>query len=314
MNINEALLNIMNIPDVLTAANKPYIEIRCGVLYSRSYKPLIKTLTAIADAIRHGKITEPQHPSVNVFVNLFRKSDLPWDISDSDWMFESPPTLVQRINDFLNDYVRYTQTDGFIKQLSNMRRRERRNTTSLLDYTNHLFDVYSRLLVVRVDFHYQPEFYEGLTLQQVIDDREAFLKSIKRDFTWLVGLCWKLEYEPQRKFHYHFIFFFDGNRARQDISLGRDLGEHWIYITGDTGSYYNCNYADKNYPERYLGMIHYSDEIKRRALRQAVYLTKNDENILAILCNGRTRIFGRMEPPSRRSAAGRPRLRVSARS
>lgn len=310
MNINEAVLNILELSEVLIAAHKPYVENRYGVLHSRSYKPLIKTLTVLADAIRHDEITDPQHPNVELFVDLFRESYIPWDISESHWMFEPAPKLVQRINQFLNDYVRYTQTDDFIKQLSNMRRRKKRNTTSLLSYTNNLFDVYSRLLVVRVDFHYQPEYYEGLTVQQVIDDREAFLRNIKRYFRHLVGLCWKLEYEPQRKFHYHFIFFFDGNKMRQDISLGRMLGEHWVDITGNTGSYHNCNYADKTYPEKYLGMIHYSDEIKRRALRHAAYLTKNDENILAILCNGQARIFGRMETP-RRAAAGRPRLRDS---
>lgn len=307
MNTNEALLNILELSKVLTAANKPYIDERCFALYSHCYKPLILTLDTLASEIRNNEITEPQHPNIELFVDLFRESYLPWEMEESDWMYKLSSRFTQRINRFLNEYVRQTKKEDFIKQLSNMRRREKRNAQSLWDYCNGLFDVYSKLLVVRVDFHYQPEFYDELSLDQVIDDREVFLRKIKREFKWLVGLCWKLEYEPQRKFHYHFIFFFDGNRTRQDISLGRDLGEHWIYITGDTGSYYNCNYADKNYPERYLGMIHYSDEIKRRALRQAVYLTKNDENILAILCNGRTRIFGRMEPRSKRSAAGRPR-------
>ena len=83
--------------------------------------------------------------------------------------------------------------------------------------------------------------------------------------------------------------------------------------SADIGSYHNCNYEDKNYPEKYLGMIHYSDERKRRALRRVVYLTKNDENILAISCHGRVRIFGRMETPTR-TVERRPRIHALARS
>ena len=121
-----------------------------------------------------------------------------------------------------------------------------------------------------------------------------------------------MEYEPQRKFHYHFVFFFDGNKTRQDITLGKLLGELWMKVTDGTGSYYNCNYANKNYPKKYLGMIYYYDGVKRNALANVTYLTKNDENILAVLCKSRDRIFGRMEPPTR-MAQRRPRKYESAR-
>lgn len=313
MNANEALLNVIELPKVLSGVNRPYIDWGCFVLQSGCYRSLILTLNIIARLIRNDEIKNPQHPNVELFVDLFRDSHLPWHMEASDWMFEKSERLITRINRFLRDYVRQTKTEEFIKQLSNMRRREKRNALSLLCYCNSLFHVYSRLLVVRVDFHYQPEFYDELSPERVIDDREAFLRSIKREFKWLVGLGWKLEYESQRKFHYHFVFFFDGNKARQDISFGQFLGECWVRITGDIGSYHNCNYEDKNYPEKYLGMIHYSDEQKRRALRHVVYLTKNDENILAISCHGRVRIFGRMETPVR-TVERRPRIHASARS
>ena len=313
MNANEALLNVIELPKVLSGVNRPYIDWGCFVLQFGCYRSLILTLNIIARLIRNDEIKNPQHPNVELFVDLFRDSHLPWHMEASDWMFEKSERLITRINRFLRDYVRQTKTKEFIKQLSNMRRREKRNALSLLCYCNSLFHVYSRLLVVRVDFHYQPEFYDELSPERVIDDREAFLRSIKREFKWLVGLGWKLEYESQRKFHYHFVFFFDGNKARQDILLGQFLGECWVRITGDIGSYHNCNYEDKNYPEKYLGMIHYSDERKRRALRRVVYLTKNDENILAISCHGRVRIFGRMETPTR-TVERRPRIHALARS
>ena len=307
MNTNDALLNVLELTKASNCTDRPYVTVQYGVLRSHVAIPLIETLTAIANAIRHREITEPQHPKIELFVDLFCESYLPWDISANDWAFDSSSELVWRINNFLDDYVGYCQTPNFRRKMSKVLRRCERNTLSLRTYVDDLFDVHSRLLVVRVDFHYQPEFYEGLTLKRVINDRKVFLESIKQEFDGLVGLCWKLEYAKQRGFHYHYIFFFNGNRSQRGISLGRTLGDHWVSVTADTGSYHNCNFADKDYPEKYLGMIHYSDDIKRRALRHADYLTKNDENILAILCNGRTRIFGRMEPRSKRSAAGRPR-------
>lgn len=245
MNANEALLNVIELPKVLSGVNRPYIDWGCFVLQSGCYRSLILTLNTIARLIRNNEIKNPQHPNVELFVDLFRDSHLPWYMETSDWMFEKSERLITRINLFLRDYLRQTKTEEFIKQLSNMRRREKRNALSLLCYCNSLFHVYSRLLVVRVDFHYQPEFYDELSPGRVIDDREAFLRSIKREFKWLVGLGWKLEYESQRKFHYHFVFFFDGNKTRQDILLGQFLGECWVRITGDIGSYYNCNYEDK---------------------------------------------------------------------
>nr|WP_321241305.1 inovirus-type Gp2 protein [uncultured Tolumonas sp.] len=314
MNTNDALLNVLELTKASNRTDRPYVSVRYGVLRSHVAMPLFQTLTAIADAIRYSEIIEPQHPKIELFVDFFRESYLPWDISTPDWTFDPSLELVRGINNFLDEYVGYCQAPSFRRKMSKALRRCERNTLSLRNYVDDLFDVHSRLLVVRVDFHYQPEFYEELTLKRVINDRKVFLENIKQEFDELVGLCWKLEYAKQRGFHYHFIFFFDGNKARQDISLGRALGEHWVSVTVNEGSYHNCNFADKDYPEKYLGMIHYSDDLKRRALRHADYLTKNDENILAILCNGRTRIFGRMESRSRRSAAGRPRLRVSARS
>lgn len=79
MNTYEALLNVLKLPEVLTAANKPYIEIRCFMLHSRCCFSLISTLDVIARAIRHNEITEAQHPSVELFIYL------KWNICNGIW-------------------------------------------------------------------------------------------------------------------------------------------------------------------------------------------------------------------------------------
>ena len=85
------------------------------------------------------------------------------------------------------------------------------------------------------------------------------------------------------------------------------MGAFWLSITQGDGTYFNCN-ADKfRYEQCYLGQINYYDHQKREALLQANYLTKADENIIAVQLNGKCRIYGRMELPVRTSTAGRPR-------
>ncbi len=44
------------------------------------------------------------------------------------------------------------------------------------------------------------------------------------------------------------------------------------------------------------------------ALENENVVVKRDEEILLLQCRGKVRTFGRMETPTRRSAAGRPRL------
>ena len=78
MNANEALLNVIELPKVLSGVNRPYIDWGCFVLQSGCYRSLILTLNIIARLIRNDEIKNPQHPNVELFVDLFRDSHLPW--------------------------------------------------------------------------------------------------------------------------------------------------------------------------------------------------------------------------------------------
>ncbi len=313
MVMNDAVLYVLKLSRVLNHSRYPYIDRRTlstGLLSNRKFKqyPLMDTLETIARHVSYGDISNAQHPSLQLLVELMESRVLIGELSWGGLNRHSSKTLIDELNGLLDDFVSISNGEEFKKRIHNLYRMERRNSLSMRDYINHLFNCYSRLLVLRVDFHYRRSLADDVCLEKAIEDRERFLKRAKKEFDHLEGLCWKLEYGDNRKFHYHMVFFFNGAYQQQDIKIAQQLGELWLDITDEQGTYYNCNHGKERYSECYLGMVTHHDENKRNAMKYLEYLVKRDEEILLLQCRGKVRTFGRMETPTRRSAAGRPRL------
>ncbi|MEQ5303108.1 hypothetical protein ABN238_02725 [Providencia rettgeri] len=65
----------------------------------------------------------------------------------------------------------------------------------------------------------------------------------------------------EKGFHYHALFFFDGQKVRQDITQGKLIGELWQErITDMAGLYFNCNYQKESYHELGIGLLKRTDE------------------------------------------------------
>ena len=314
MNINSALINALKLPSILENSNYPYITIEPegnhSVLVSHTGRyNLFDVLERISYFIEDNAIPDAKHPIINLLVAVLSNSRLTRQIANGALRYSPRQLFVDDLNRTLEIFNNEANSKRFIKKLANLSRMTTRNSVSLQRYLNDLFEIHSRLLVVRVDFHYHKSEYERLSLEQVMADRDFFIRLVKREHQYLVGMCWKLEYGRDRSYHYHMVFFFDGAKVRQDITLGQQLGELWLEMTDRTGTYYNCN-ADKfKYDECYLGQINYDDTHKRAALTHASYLTKVDESIIAVQLNDKARIFGKMMLPKHTSGAGRPRLR-----
>lgn len=105
-----------------------------------------------------------------------------------------------------------------------------KNQRGLEAYIDALFECHARLLVVRLDLGYGKADKHRITAKETLDHRDALLESLRRKtlpgLQSLEGYAWRLEYGAQRQFHYHLLLFFNGAKARQDITLGRRLGEH----------------------------------------------------------------------------------------
>lgn len=314
MDANAALIEALDLPSTLETSAYPYTTIRHNgnnsvlVSHTGRYR-LFDVLEQVACLIEDNVISDAQHPTINLLVSVLSNSLLTREIANGALRHSPRQLFVDDLNRTLEIFNNIANSKKFRKQLSNLSRMTTRNTVSLQRYLNDLFEFYSRLLVVRVDFHYHKSEYEYLSLEQIMKDRDVFIRQVKREHPYLVGMCWKLEYGEDRSYHYHMVFFFDGAKVRQDITLGIQLGELWLEVTDGEGTYYNCNADKSKYDECYLGQINYYDTDKRAALIHVSYLTKVDESIIAVQLNDKARIFGKMTLPKHASAAGRPRQR-----
>ncbi|WP_316672982.1 inovirus-type Gp2 protein [uncultured Tolumonas sp.] len=313
MDTNTALIEALDLPTILENSTYPYITStrNYSILISHTGRyRLFDVLEQISCLIEDNAISDANHPTINLLATVLSNSLLTGLIANGELRHSPSQLFIYDLNRTLEMFRTIANSKQFRKQLANLSRMTTRNTVSLQRYVNDLFEFHSRLLVVRVDFHYLKSEYDNLSIEQATQDRDVFIRQIKREYRYLVGMCWKLEYGKDRAYHYHMVFFFNGAKVRQDITLGQQLGELWLKVTEGAGTYYNCNADKSKYDECYLGQINYDDTNKRAALTHASYLTKVDESIIAVQLNGKARIFGKMTLPKRASAAGRPRLRI----
>ncbi|RSM24879.1 hypothetical protein C5B76_13480 [Aeromonas salmonicida] len=267
---------------------------------------LQKAMDAVTKHYYHYREAKSAHPSVELFLRYF----YPYREIYVDRQ------LSPELEDVMEEFLEELDTSLHQKRLRNLKRSEARNSTSVHDYINKLFRLHSKLLVIRVDVHYGDEIKDTITIEEAIDDRDAYLRAVKRRYRILLGYVWKLEYGVARGYHYHMAFIFNGNKVQGDISLGRKLGEFWKSLSREPRTYYNCN-ADRDKYEEWgaygIGMVHHDDLEKRHLLLHNAlsYLLKFDEALLAEM-HERFRSVGKMEVPRRRGPGGRPRvLRVS---
>ena len=182
----------------------------------------------------------------------------------------------------------------------------------------------SKLLVIRLDFGSRQELSSTISCDQIKSYFERFKKNMRHNviFNHQLGNCWSLEFAPDKGYHYHCLFIFDGNQVQNDVYRADQIGQYWLEnVTRGVGVYWNCNRYTKNYIHHGIGMIDYRDSVKREVLLTHVlpYLAKQDhlirsaiqrDNIALETFHGisKVRTYGVSHPlTKRRSPAGRPR-------
>lgn len=271
---------------------------------------LFNALDTVCDYFYCHEEVSSAHPTVALFLthmrevyglHLIHERYLDSDVGDE---------LSRDINNALYAFLREFKSKAHRKRINDLKRVESRNQRSIATYVNSLFDQHAKLLVIRLDISYRKAYYDQLTLDLVTEDRNCYLRRVQNKYPALLGYIWKLEFGVDRRFHTHITFIFNGAVHQRDIPLSRALGELWVDMTDNNGSYFNCQVRREEY-QRWdtdgIGMVHYSDTTKRQNLLNALnYLTKLDTQILAVLPVGR-RTFGRMEVSRTPSRRGRPR-------
>jgi len=183
-------------------------------------------------------------------------------------------------------------------------------------YIDALQDKYSKLNVVRVDLSYKKPYSDDITLDDANNHFNRMLNNRRSKpsiFDNQVGYICKKEYTKDKGMHFHTIFFYDGQKIKNDTNKAIAIGKYWKEdITDKKGSYHNCNikakkeYGDKNG----VGMLEHKDIEKRKNLDIAVnYLCKDDgkQDIAPVKSNMNDRAFARGRMPSPKSNIGRPR-------
>ena len=184
----------------------------------------------------------------------------------------------------------------------------RRKHRSVKGYVDALFAAHSRMLVLRVDFGYRDP---NLSVMQVKQDLSHLFSNQRanRLFESMVGYVWRLEYGVDKGYHYHLIYFFHGKDVCKDAFLAQQIGVYWSdVVTKKRGMFFNCNKKKGEYWYCGIGMVDWSDTVKRNNLQRAfAYLAKKDKYLR--VPSGVGRVIGKGElPAARKSSAGRPRL------
>lgn len=168
--------------------------------------------------------------------------------------------------------MKYTST---IQIQSPINKSNQRNQDALI---NTLFDDYSKLLVIRLDFYLKKDYADINTYDYMNQSFIQLRNNIRfnRLFEHYITYSAKLEYGEDRRWHFHVLFFFDGQKVKNDYLLAQNIGEYWVTtITRGLGQYYSANMNREQYKTFAVGMIGYQETNKINDLKAAVnYLAK----------------------------------------
>ncbi len=186
---------------------------------------------------------------------------------------------------------------------------------STKDYIDALHDKYSKLNVVRVDLSYKKPHSDNITLDDANSDFNRMMNNRRSKpsiFKNQVGYVCKKEYTKDKGVHFHAVFFYDGQKVKNDVKKAMDICKYWNeHITNSKGSCHNCNLnADEVYGEKSaVGILNHSDKDRREKLDEAIsYLCKDDHQDLSpVKSNKKDRAFVRGTIPKSKDKVGRPR-------
>lgn len=212
------------------------------------------------------------------------------------------------LNSLVNGILELTQKPTYKQAVQNRLERSQNQFQKGMKLINELFEVYCKLLIMRLDFALKAE--SNLSLSHLKKLMSKFLKKIlvsNGDLQGIKGHIWKLEYGIQKGYHYHCIFFMDGSKHSKDSYYAQKLGQLWKTVTEDQGIFHNCNTSKFKYRHLAIGCISYDDEDARKNLEILMsYLSKTDQFLIEKTLK-KYRVFGTSTRQIKKSQSGRPR-------
>lgn len=232
------------------------------------------------------------------------------------------PEPFQRELDYLlassmNAFQHRVRAPEMQREVKRIRARTYHNRSQQQRYLDALLERYGSLFVVRLDLGYDVSdvaLMRDIGLDRVKQDFERFAGERRFHPLWkddLVGLIWKLEDSAERRFHYHLLLFYRGDRAEQHSEDKRLLTEEWISeVTKGSGATYLSWENPEDTPMLVApeGIITSKESLAYHAVvRFLDYLNRLDQLIRLEVPKG-TNVYGRGHMPG----SGRPGRRPSA--
>ncbi|WDH23690.1 inovirus-type Gp2 protein [Pseudomonas chlororaphis] len=216
-------------------------------------------------------------------IGLERNPDGPACLNErgTAWLdhHRSMNALVARIRQF-------TCERWYLRRKDDLRHQAIKQGIQACDYVDALWDLYSRITIVRVDLHYRSEAQARLRVEHVFEDMKQLIAQHRRNpiFDHLIGHMYSVEQGDRNDgggYHIHAAYFFNGNEVRGDVFKAIKLGELWEDITHGQGYMYSCNHDKDQYGDECgIGRIERSDRAIRRHVHKVVkYLVKDAQHL-----------------------------------
>lgn len=235
---------------------------------------------------------------------------------------------VKLVNQFAHSIRRYMSDPIIKRKLRDRAANCQENKARCIELTQSIFDNYSKVLVLRMDFALKrdPEtllknFYrideihskDDLAYLKKCIQKLLEMKRYNHLLKEVIGYIFRFEYSVRTGFHLHAYFFLDGNKHRQDIKFAQGIKDIWNEkITKGQGTTYICNMQKDSYRRCAIGMIHHSDKVKQEYLFQTFdYICKADQFFIFSNLKGARR-FQSSEILGEKSKLGRPRKKTES--
>ncbi|MEP9232399.1 hypothetical protein ABKT30_09680 [Enterobacter hormaechei] len=148
----------------------------------------------------------------------------------------------------------------------------------LFAHHNQLFDCYSKLLMLRVDFAYRrnSKSFHHADVNQLVADM-TWLTEQCHELSGLVGYAWVLEYGEDHRYHIHAAFYINGQRHRKVWCFWESIRDLWEDITNGEGYAHRCE-PKGHYRVRGERVISFSDNRGREGMQYILsYLGKQSQ-------------------------------------
>lgn len=246
-----------------------------------------------------------------ILFDLVKFPNFPLNVIDANGIPTDHEKSVAVIsNSIIKGIFKGLKDPKFVQQVNDRRKMARRREKGVLKYVDMVRKSYSRLLGIRVDL-YLPADKKHLTHKEIVAHFHTILQKLRRSKTLhLKGYVWKLEHGVDQALHVHAFFFFCGSKHREDISLGRMIGEMWDKQIGGKHSYFNCNTSKnrKKYKYDALGVINRNDQTKYDNIAKVIHYFAKFEQYVLHSSLERVKTLNTGILPHLRRQMGRPNL------